>query len=560
MSTRVVPSISAVAILLASAGSTWAQVTEPLVTPGGLVYPENNQVPRSLTEVERQWLQHHPLEASQTRAVTPPPVGPIHCMAEYEPCDGICLSYLSFTSIVAQMAHWITTDGGAIAYVGVASGTQASASSAISAQGADMSKVQFNNIARDTVWIRDYGPRYCFEGDCRIVTDHQYNRPRPNDDAFPVAFAASKGHQLYSIGTGTYQLIHGGGNYHLDALNRSYNTKLSVNENPSLTQTQIHDIWANYQGVDTWFFDPFPTSVDSTQHLDMWMQIVADNKVMISDWPLNSGSTQDVICDNAAVFMASRGYTVYRMPAFSVGGVHYTFTNVVMCNNLLLLPLYTNATVTANNGNNLALAAFQAALPGYTIRQINCDAIVGSAGVMHCIAMHVPKHRGAPGPNGGLAPTAYLQTLRGGQTLTPGSNQTISWITDDDVGVTSVSIALSTDGGANYLYSIATGQPRLGSYSWTVPNICSTQARIRVTATDSAGNTGSDASTFNLILNAPLAGDINADHAVNTGDLTILLGNFGASVPANTSGDFDGNGVVNTADLLFLLGAFGSSC
>lgn len=58
----------------------------------------------------------------------------------------------------------------------------------------------------------------------------------------------------------------------------------------------------------------------------------------------------------------------------------------------------------------------------------------------------------------------------------------------------------------------------------------------------------------------PCVGDINNDGAVNTADLTIMLGSFGASVPPGTSGDLNGNGVVNTQDLTLLLGAFGNTC
>jgi agmatine/peptidylarginine deiminase len=555
------------ATMLLSATAT-ARPDEPIVTDAGLVYPEGADIPRSLTPVEKAWMERHPLGNNPDRAVTPPPVGPIQCVAEYEPMDGICLSWAGTSgqlTIVAQMAARITTDGNAIAYVGITSGTQAAASAQISAQGADMSKVQFVNIARDTIWIRDYGPRYCYEGNVRVVTDHQYNRPRPTDDTFPDNFAALKGHKLYSIGSGSQQLIHGGGNFHLDANNNGFATQLIVNENPSFTQPLIEGLWNSYQNLNMTILPAFPTSVDSTQHLDMWVYILADNKVMVSDWPLNPGSTQDVICDNAAALFASRGYTVYRIPAFSVGGVHYTYANTVVCNNLLLLPTYTNATVTNYNGglnaNTESLNAWTAALgPSYTIRQVPCQAIVSSAGVMHCIAMHVPKHLGAPGPNGGLAPTAYLQTLRGGQTLNPGSSQTISWVSDDDVLVSSVNIQLSLDGGNTWPTTIASGQPRNGSYNWLVPTICNTQARVRVVAVDAAGNTGADASTTNLTLNAPLLGDITGDKTVNTQDLTIFLGNFGTAVTPNTNGDFDGNGLVNTLDLTFFLGVFGSAC
>ena len=47
----------------------------------------------------------------------------------------------------------------------------------------------------------------------------------------------------------------------------------------------------------------------------------------------------------------------------------------------------------------------------------------------------------------------------------------------------------------------------------------------------------------------PLAGDLNGDGAVNSGDLDIVRGNWGQTVPAGTLGDADGDGMVSSADL-----------
>jgi len=58
----------------------------------------------------------------------------------------------------------------------------------------------------------------------------------------------------------------------------------------------------------------------------------------------------------------------------------------------------------------------------------------------------------------------------------------------------------------------------------------------------------------------PCPADLNADHAINTADLTILLGHFGQTVPSGTSGDINADGAVTTADLTALLGAFGTAC
>lgn len=489
-------------------------VGEPVIINDELVFPEGVIIPRYMTETEKKWMETHPQVTS--RAVTPPPTGPIHCAAEYEAMDGIVLTWKSFTPILTTMGKEITTTGAADIYVICDSAAvQTSANTALSGAGANMSRVKYRQYATNSVWVRDYGPRYIFEGDCRALTDHDYNRPRPLDDELPANFAAYKHHAFYE-----HQLIHGGGNYHLNSLDKAYATELIWNENPLLTHPQIHDIWMDYQNLDTHIFPPFPTTVDSTQHIDMWMQVIADDKVVISDWPNNVGSTQDVICDNAAVYMAGQGYTVHRVPARSISGIHYTYTNVVMCNNLILLPTYTNATVVAAGHNTQALTEWQLAMPGKTIVQVNCQAIVGSAGVMHCIASHVPKHRGAAGGGGGLAPTAYLKNLRGGESLPPVTPVNINWISDDDVSVSNVDILLSTDGGATFDTVIAATTTDDWVQTWNPPNIWAPYCRIKIVARDGVGNTGSDQSPADFaITGVPVPGDVSCDAHVTLADL-----------------------------------------
>jgi hypothetical protein len=198
--------------------------------------------------------------------------------------------------------------------------------------------------------------------------------------------------------------------------------------------------------------------------------------------------------------MAGRGYTVYRTNSYSLSGVHYTYTNMVMCNNVVMVPSYTNPTVSPNNA--AVVAMLQSALPGKQIVQINCDSIIGLAGAIHCIVMHIPKHRGLPGANGGLAPTAFVKFPAGGEVLTQGSPQVIRWLADDDVSVSTVDLALSLDDGATFPITIAQGLPHTGSYSWTAPAIYTSRARVRVTATDGAGNTGAATSAASFTLTA----------------------------------------------------------
>src|SRR5215471_5033516 len=78
----------ALAAGLAVSGLAAAQV----VRDGHLVYP-NTPVSRALTPVERQWMKTHQEPGGGTDTTTPPPIGPLHCAAEYEPQEGIIISW-----------------------------------------------------------------------------------------------------------------------------------------------------------------------------------------------------------------------------------------------------------------------------------------------------------------------------------------------------------------------------------------------------------------------------------------------------------------------------------
>ena len=517
---------------------------EPQVVDGMLVFPEGVRVPASMTATEQRWLDA--MQAPAFRGETPPSSDPIRCASEYEPMDGIVLAWeggSSFTNIVAQMAAQITTTGNANVYVACDSNSEAnSARNSMVSQGADASRVFTVVRSTDTVWIRDYGPRYIFEGNCRAVVDHDYNRPRPNDDAFNEYFAGWIGHGYYRL-----PLTHGGGNYHANSIGDGAATELINNENPQLTEAEIWQIWKDYQNVDTIFHTPFPTSVDYTQHIDMWMQITGDQEIIISDWPSHSGSTQDDICDDAAVWYAAQGWTVYRVPAYTDGWTHYTFTNMVICNNLVLLPRYNSI---SSYWSTDALAAVQSAMPNRTVVQVVCDNLAYSAGVMHCISMHVPANAG------GENPVAYLRAPRGGEAWEPGDSVLIRWNSDDDVAATSADILLSTDGGSTYDTVIVSGTADDGFHSWNVPDLDSDSVRIKVVVRDADGNTGSDEGDGDSeIIGTEIPGDVTGDGHVGVDDLLAVIADWGCFGSCN--GDATDDGYVGVDDLLLVIANWG---
>lgn len=85
-----------------------------------------------------------------------------------------------------------------------------------------------------------------------------------------------------------------------------------------------------------------------------------------------------------------------------------------------------------------------------------------------------------------------------------GTTRTINWANNGGFN-RNVNIELSTDGGTTFPTVIAANTPNTGTFAWTVPNMQTATARIRVREADFAAPSGTSASNFVISL-APLAG------------------------------------------------------
>ncbi len=98
------------------------------------------------------------------------------------------------------------------------------------------------------------------------------------------------------------------------------------------------------------------------------------------------------------------------------------------------------------------------------------------------------------------APSVTVTAPNAAVTWKAGSTHAVTWTATDNVGVTAVDLALSTDGGFSFPIIIATGLANSGTFSWTVPNTPTTTAIVRATAHDAAGNSASDASNYSFTI------------------------------------------------------------
>ena len=100
-----------------------------------------------------------------------------------------------------------------------------------------------------------------------------------------------------------------------------------------------------------------------------------------------------------------------------------------------------------------------------------------------------------------VAPTVTVIKPNGGEIFFVAGTDTIRWTASDNLGVDSVNIYYSTDGGSTFPYTIATREANDGVYVWTgIPNNPSSTARVKVVAYDAAQNQGSDMSNANFTI------------------------------------------------------------
>lgn len=150
------------------------------------------------------------------------------------------------------------------------------------------------------------------------------------------------------------------------------------------------------------------------------------------------------------------------------------------------------------------------------------------------------------GGGGGASPQVVLSAPNGGENWQVGSQHAITYVaTDADTPSNQLTIRYeySTNAGGAWT-QIADTQANSGSFNWTVPNAPSSQARVRVTASDGV-RTGSDESAANFTIASAPGGTntlaIGSGSGTSGGEATIALSldNDDAIKALQTDIDFD---------------------
>ena len=330
---------------------------------------EEELLPIGLTEEEMTRLHEIGMNAIRTA----PPTGEIRNPSEWEPMQGVIIRYpfgISY-AIIAEMSEdlMVTT-------IVASSSEQTYVTGQYQSNGVNMANVDWLIAGTNSIWTRDYGPWFIFEenGDMGIV-DHVYNRPRPLDDVIPQHLGSAWGLNVFGM-----DLSATGGNHMSDGLGMSMSTRLTWDENPSLSHAEIDSILLAYLGNDFTVLEYIESG--GIHHIDCWAKFLDPATIMVKDVP--SGSSSYALLNARADLLSQmmspwgRLYEVVRV--YCPYGTAYT--NSIILNDKVFVPIFNDV------WDDDALQTYQDAMPGYEILGFTGSWLDDDA--IHCRAMGVP--------------------------------------------------------------------------------------------------------------------------------------------------------------------------
>ncbi len=397
-------------------------------------------IPHRESQLERERLLESgqdPILRSQLRA-DPPPLAPIRNCAEWEPLTGVLIRYplgLPY-SLLRDFDDDLTI------HVVVSSGYLSSAKASFVANSVDTTKVQWLVKPNDSIWTRDYGPWFVFDGNGDIaIVDHVYNRPwRPNDNKIPGELGAQLG--IPVIG---HDMYHTGGNYMTDGALFSMSSDLVYNEASSthgMTPAQVDALMNDYYGITTYNVVT-DIATGGIHHIDTWAKFLDEETVLIKEtWTSHytwSNLEQRATLIGSLISSTGRNYEVHRVYCPNIGGGEpASYTNSLVANERIYVPLFGNAVY-----DPLALQAYEDAMPGYDVRGYIYGGFI-TDDALHCRAKGVM--------DAGMLRVAHVPVKD--DTVGP---VTIAATVDDrsEAGLAAVELRYRVDGGAWATLSMA---------------------------------------------------------------------------------------------------------
>ena len=242
------------------------------------------------------------------------------------------------------------------------------------------------------MWIRDYGPVFVRRQDGSfIVLDAEYIRVDHRADDWIPRYLAG----YFKLPVIDIPLRLNGGNLLSNGEGWVFTTSqvISSNAKRGFDQMEVAQILSRYYGATDWMVFK-PLSGEPTGHLDMFMTLVAPNIAVVGEFdpaddPDNARQLDAVAAQLAQAQTRSGSMKVVRIPMPShEDGKWRSYTNVILANGTLLVPIYPDA---SSELDEQALKIYSELLPDRRIVPIDATTLIEKNGSLHCISINVPE-------------------------------------------------------------------------------------------------------------------------------------------------------------------------
>ena len=309
--------------------------------------------------------------------------------AEFGRSDGVILAWPGWgNEIIGDIAFEVAQDYKV--FMVVANDYYETVAAAyLSSVGVNMANVSFihdSTMNNSGMWIRDYGP-FCIHDDGKLGIDDFVWSGNYGIDLIPYTIADTFNLPLYHS-----NVIHHGGNHISDGNGMGFFSTNIFNHNTSYTHTQIKQEFKNFFGIDSMVVFA-PMNGDGTGHVDMFCKLLNDTLLIVGEYETPGASypgDYDLL-NNLAAYLGTltnidgRKFHIERipMPAYYYGGpagtINYTYTNSLIINNKVLVPVY------GFDMDAAALQVYADLMPDHEIIGIDSEFIIQYWGAVHCI-------------------------------------------------------------------------------------------------------------------------------------------------------------------------------
>lgn len=372
------------------------------------LFSQERELPHYLTKEEKALLQWYDWTTpiSFDRGIGEPPPEPVRHMAEWEELEALVVTWRQYKQILTEIIRNAKEEVKVIVIVAPSgSNSQDNAEGVLLANGVSLDNIEFVTAGSNTIWSRDYLQNTVYANDVedRYFIDWVYNRPRPLDDILSDEIGAYLNTPVYSTTEAPTRLVNTGGNFMSDGLGTAFASKLILEENQPNNdfdagphdEAAIDSIFSIFMGIDRYI--KFETlDFDVIHHIDMHMHLVDEETILwgqyptgVADGPQIEANIQYLLDNHLSAF--GTPYHIERIiqpPGFggnypNTNGDYRTYTNSVFINKTILLPFY------EDQYDTIAYRIYSEHFPGYKIVGINCNAMIGALGALHCITKEV---------------------------------------------------------------------------------------------------------------------------------------------------------------------------